>query len=73
MGWPSTSSWDVYSYGYVAGVVTTCFGVFAKNGWLSYLRYRDGSQPSPPAARTLLIVTGVGLILMAYYFRSHGD
>jgi hypothetical protein len=73
MGWPSASSWDIYTYTYAAGVVAVCFGALAKNGWLSYLRYRDGSRPSPSAARTILIVTGVGMILVTYYLRSHGQ
>lgn len=70
MSWRSLSWWDIDSY--VVGVLAICFGVFAKNDWLAFLRYRDGTQPSPPAARTLMIVTGVGLILITYYARSHG-
>ena len=73
MAWPSNPSWDTYIYVYPIGVVLICFGVLAKNDWLGYLRYRDGSRPSPPAARALFIVTGLGMILLAYYFRSHGD
>jgi len=66
----SGSWWDVYFY--VAGGVAVCFGVFAKNNWLTYLRYRDGTQPSPSAARIILIVTGIGAILIAYYVRTDG-
>lgn len=70
MSWHSLSWWDICSY--VAGVLAICFGVFAKNDLLASLRYRDGTQPSPPAARTLMIVIRVGLILITYYVRSHG-
>jgi hypothetical protein len=56
----------------VFGVVAVCFGAFARNDWLKYVRYRDGTQPSPLMARTILIVTGVGGILMSYYLRSDG-
>jgi hypothetical protein len=62
--------WDIYFY--VAGVLAICFGAFAKDDWLKYLRYRDGTQPSPSAARIIAIVSGVGVILIRYYVRSHG-
>ncbi len=62
--------WDIYFY--VAGVVAICFGAFAKNGWLRYLRYKDGTHPSPLVARIILIVAGVGGILITYYVRSQG-
>ncbi len=62
--------WDIYFP--VAGVVAICFGALAKSDWLKWLRYRDGTQPSPSMARILLIATGVGLILITYYVRSHG-
>jgi hypothetical protein len=62
--------WDIYFY--VAGPVLICFGAFAKNDWLKYLRYRDGAQPSPLMARTILILAGVGGILITYFVRSHG-
>jgi hypothetical protein len=70
MGSGLRSWWDLYFY--VAGGVAISFGVFAKKNWLTYLRYRDGTAPSPSAARTILIVTGVGAILITYYVRSHG-
>ena len=66
----SLSGWDVYFY--VAGVVAICFGAFAKNNWLRYIRYRDGTRPSPLMARTILIVTGVAAILIKYYVRAKG-
>jgi len=59
-------------YFYVAGVVCICFGTFAKDSWLRYLRYRDGTRPSPLMARTILIVTGVAAILIKYYVRAKG-
>jgi hypothetical protein len=70
MGSQSLIWWDIYFY--VAGVVAICFGAFAKSDWLKYLRYRDGTQPSPLAARIILIVTGVGGILITYYVQSQG-
>jgi hypothetical protein len=66
----SALNWDIYFY--VAGVLGICFGAFAKDDWLKYLRYRDGTQPSPLAARIILIVSGAGVILIRYYVRSHG-
>jgi hypothetical protein len=57
-------------YFYVAGVVCICFGTFAKDSWLRYLRYRDGTRPSPLMARIILIVSGVGVILIMFYVRS---
>jgi H+/Cl- antiporter ClcA len=70
MGSQLLSWWDIYFY--VAGVVAICFGAFAKNGWLKYLRFRDGTQPSPIVARIILIVTGAGGILITYYVQSQG-
>jgi hypothetical protein len=70
MGSQSLSWWEIDFY--VAGVVAICFGAFAKNGWLRYLRYKDGTHPSPLVARIILIVAGVGGILSTYYVRSQG-
>ena len=68
MSWRSLSWLEIYFYS--AGVVAISFGAFAKNDWLKHLRYRDGTQPSPPMARTILIVTGVGAILIAHLVLS---
>jgi hypothetical protein len=62
------SGWDIYFY--VAGVVCICFGTFAKDSWLRYLRYRDGTRPSPLMAGIILIVSGVAAILIMFYVRS---
>jgi hypothetical protein len=70
MSWQSLSGWDIYFY--VSGVVAICFGAFAKNDWLKSLCYRDGTQPSSSVARTIVIVSGIGGILITYYVRSKG-
>jgi|HubBroStandDraft_1064217.scaffolds.fasta_scaffold36414_2 hypothetical protein len=70
MSWHAPSSWGIYSY--AAGALAIFFGAFAENDWFKHLSYRDGTQPSPSAARAIAIVSGVGLILIAYYVRSHG-
>jgi len=54
------------------GVVGLFFAAFAKDNWLRYLRYRDGTRPSPLMARIILIVSGVAVILITYYVRSKG-
>jgi hypothetical protein len=66
----SFSGWDLYFY--VAGGICICFGAFAKSDWLKWFRYRDGTQPSPLMARTILIVSGVGAILITYYVAHNG-